>query len=399
MAEASASPDGAPRLFTPTFILICLATFAFFFAFYVLLPTIPLYAVILGSLESEIGLIVGAFSFSALILRPLAGRAIDSIGRRVVMLGGALVFFLAPLAYQWAWSTPTLLAGRLFHGMGMGLFTTAATAVVTDIAPLPRRGEAMGYFGMSANLAMAGAPAVGMAIVDRFSFPVLFAASAAVAGIAVGLSWWVEETGTRRPATASVMSLDSLFSRRALFPAGIALALMLSYGAIVTFLPIHGRDVGMANPGLFFTVYAATLLVVRAKAGGLSDRVGRWRVIVPGMALVAAAMVVLGLSSSPAAILTVGVLYGLGFGAAQPALMALTADRVEAHERGRAMATFYAALELGIGSGAFLLGLIFARAGFLAMCLVAAAMALAGAWACGIGSRRSLPLAPGVEGR
>jgi MFS family permease len=83
-----------------------------------------------------------------------------------------------------------------------------------------------------------------------------------------------------------------------------------------------------------------------------------------------------------------GATYGIGFGAAYPALMALTADRVEAAERGRAMATFYAGLELGVGSGAVLLGVLLAYSSFPAMFGTAAAIAAAGTLGFLFGYRR-----------
>ncbi|MEK7854434.1 MAG: MFS transporter [candidate division NC10 bacterium] len=387
MARPAAPPtaESRPHLLTRGFTLTCLCTFFFFLSFYLLLPTLPLYALQYGMGESEIGLIIGAFSLTALVVRPYVGRAIDRRGRKGMVLLGTAVFLTASLAYHYTRTVGSLLALRLLHGSGMGFFTTAASAVITDLAPPARRGEAMGYFGLAANLAMAVGPALGMRLASDGTFGGLFLAAGGVALVAVLLGTGVPETllaGTTPPAAAP------LFSRRALFPAGAMLSLCVTYGAVVSFLPLLGRQVGMGNPGLFFTIYAVFLVLTRPVAGPLSDRVGRAAVVLPGMALVAAATGTLAAASAPGWLLLAGALYGIGFGAAHPALMALTADRVEAAERGRAMATFYAALELGIGSGSVLLGVLLAYSSFPAMFGAAAAIAAAGTLGFLFGYRR-----------
>jgi MFS family permease len=382
---AEAAAESRPRLLTGPFVLTCVASFFFFLSFYLLLPTLPLYAQEHGMGESEIGLIIGAFAFTALLVRPGVGRAIDRRGRRGILLLGTAVFLFSSLAYHFTRTVGSLLALRLLHGSGMGLFTTAASAVTTDLAPPERRGEAMGYFGMAANLAMAGGPAVGMWLIGDGAYGGLFLTAGGVAALAVLLATGIPET---LPAGAAPAVPGPLFSRAALLPSGAMLSLCITYGAVVSFLPLLGQQVGMGNPGLFFTVYAVFLVLTRPQAGLLSDRVGRAAVILPGMALVAAAMGALALARGPGWLLLAGALYGIGLGAAHPALLALTTDRAAPTERGRAMATLYAALELGISSGSVLLGLLLASTSFPVMFGAAAAIAVAGAIGFLLGHRR-----------
>jgi MFS family permease len=122
-------------------------------------------------------------------------------------------------------------------------------------------------------------------------------------------------------------------------------------------------------------------LAVRSPAGRLSDRLGRRAVIAPALAISSASLVVLGLTESQAMFLLAAALYGVGFGAGQPALLAMTADRVPPGERGRAMGTLYTAWKLGISGGAILLGLCAPRLGYAVTWWTAAALAAAGALA------------------
>ena len=369
-------------LYRRPFVLLCASSFFFYLSSQLILPVVPLYAAELGGREADVGLIVGVFAFSAMVFRPLAGWLADRVGRRPLVLLGPAVFAGASLAYPVVGSIPTLLLLRVLHGVGMGVGPTAATVVVADLAPVERRGEALGVFGLTMTAGMAFAPYLGIELMRRSGFDSTFVVAAAIAAAGVIAAWALPET---RPATARAarapLSPGELFSARALYPAAMVVALCFTFGGIVSFLPLHAARAGLGNPGLFYTVFALTAVVVRWSAGRLADGLGRRLVIVPSLALAGLGLVALASASGPAWLAAAAVLYGIGFGAGQPALMAMTTDRVAPEARGRAMGTFFTAWELGISGGSVLLGVCAARAGYPAMWWVAAAVAWAGACA------------------
>jgi MFS family permease len=132
--------------------------------------------------------------------------------------------------------------------------------------------------------------------------------------------------------------------------------LAVTYGSILTFLPLFALQQGIDNPGLFFTAYGLTVIAAQVLAGRVSDWVGRVRVIVPAMVLLALAFPVLASVQSLPLLLGVAVLYGLGFGGARVNLNALMVDRVPTSIRGMAMSIAYGSFDLGIGLGSYLLG-------------------------------------------
>ena len=361
---------------TASLRLLWAGAFAFFVSFFLLLAALPLYARSVGIEDRAIGGVLGSFAFAAMLVRPWAGWAADRHGRRPLMLAGTLVFVVASLAYSLTAGGAGLLAVRLLHGCGMGLYPTAASAVVADLAPPERRGALMGTFGAAANLAMAFAPMAGIALVDRAGFIPLFWLSAAIAVAALLLTHPLPETGRSRGPIP--FSPGAMVSPAALFPSSLLFLLMLSYGAQLTFLPLHAQTQGV-NPALFFLIFALVVTTVRGWAGRLSDRVGRVAVAVEGLTLTAAALAVQALTGGAASLVAAGVLYGVGFSAATTALMAWCVDVVDAANRGRAMGTYYTALELGIGLGALSAGFGVAAGGFAATFLGAAGAALAGA--------------------
>jgi predicted MFS family arabinose efflux permease len=348
-------------------------SFAFYFSFYLLLSALPLYAGALGVPERLIGLVIGCFAFVSMLVKPWAGWGADRFGRRVLMLAGALLFVCASLSYTASGSVLALLGVRCIHGVGMGLYPTAAAAAAADLAPPERRGEVLGLLGAAANVAMALGPVVGSAIARHWGFVPLFAASAAVAIGALVTAAFTRETLGH--AAAPAFRLGTMLSRRVLGPSAIVLLLMLSYGVQVSFLPIYADRQGV-NPGVFFLAFALVVAVVRHWAGRVSDWLGRPPVAAAGLVMAAAALVALAVRQDVWGLTIGGALYGLGFGTAQPALMAWCVDLVDARDRGRAMGTYYTALELGIALGAVASGLSVSAIGFTATFLGTATAAM-----------------------
>jgi MFS family permease len=370
-------------LYGRAFVLVCASTFLFYVSFQLILPVVPLYAAELGGRETQVGLIIGVFAFTSMFIRPLAGWLADRVGRRPLVRLGSAVFAVASLAYPAVGGIGTLLLLRVFHGTGMGVGPTAATVVVTDVSPPERRGEAMGVFGLTMTAGTVFAPFLGVELLRRAGFAWTFFVSAALGALALAVAWALPETRPTAAASMARLSLTprALFSRRALYPCVMVVALHFTMGAVFSFVPLFATRADLGNPGLFFTVFALAAVVVRGAAGRLADDLGRRLVAVPSLALAGLGLAGLARADSLAWLLAAAVLYGVGLGAGQPALMAMTTDRVRAEERGRAMGTFYTAWELGIASGSVLLGACAARWGFPAMWWAAAAVAWAGACA------------------
>src|SRR2546421_8790525 len=135
-----------------------------------------------------------------------------------------------------------------------------------------RRGAVMGTFGAAANIAMALAPIAGLAVADRLGFVPLFQLAACVAVVALLLTQRLPEPARSRATIP--FTPGALVSVEALVPSAVLFLVMLGYGALVTFLPIHARQQDV-NPGLFFLVFALVVTAVRNYAGHLSDRFGR----------------------------------------------------------------------------------------------------------------------------
>lgn len=366
-----ADPQPLPSLFTRSFLAICLGSLLFLGSLFLTVPVLPLYVAQVGGSPSDVGLVVGAFTISALILRLVVGRWLDQGWQRKRLLwAGIGVFITAAVLYPFIRAILPLFLLRLYHGIGMATYSTTSTALVADSVPRARLGEAMGYYGMAATLGMAFGPALGAGLLGVASFNAVFLVSAAVVGITALVTLGIDEPP---PRTTQHVPWRDLFNRRAWLPFLLALGSALSFSVIVTFLPLLVEDRQVGNAGLFFTVYSLMVLFVRVFAGRLSDRLGRARVIVPGMVLMTVAMALLAMTTTSLFFWVAAVIFGAGFGAVSPALAALAVEVVPPDQRGSAVATYTAGFELGIGFGAIAFGPVVQAAGFLVAFLLAAA--------------------------
>ena len=219
-------------------------------------------------------------------------------------------------------------------------------------------------------------PALGIVLMQSLGFTSLFLASATIGLMAFAFSLPVRAPA-RHPRPASG-ARPPLIVRPALFPAIVLYFFVLTYGAVVTFLPLFAVTRGLSNPGLFFTVQALVILALRGYIGKLTDRFGRGAVAIPGLILAAVSTALLSQASSLPVFLGIGALFAIAFASIQTSLTALVIDRVKPELRGAAMGTYISAMDAGIGSGAFLWGAVAGWWGYSNMYLIASVMPLIG---------------------
>jgi len=355
------------RIWTKPFIGLTFAMLLLFTGFYLTLPTMPLFVKEIGGTEAHVGLVAGVFTLTAVVFRPLVGGLLDRYGRRPFMIWGLLLFVLSMFLYNWVSVIAILLLLRVLHGVSWAFSTTAVSTTITDIIPVSRRGEGMGWFGMAMTVAMAIGPMLGVWVLNNGSFHRMFLLATLFSAGA-----FLIVVITRTPFQAKTGSNQIILFEKSVLPLAAALFFAaVSYGGITTFLPLFGASI-QVNPGTFFLVYALALTLIRPIAGKLSDRYGEGYVIVPALAVTALSLVVLSWTSGLPGIIASAVLYGIGFGSAQPALQAANLRLAPPEKRGVASASFMTAFDLGIGFGAIVLGWISQYAGYEVLFIVCA---------------------------
>src|SRR5262249_771603 len=151
-------------------------------------------------------------------------------------------------------------------------------------------------------------------------FPGLFCLCAFLGLVSLLLVQAIRENPQERAPNSAP---PPLFSTAALLPGFVAMCMTMTFGAVVSFLPLFVQTHNLGNPGLFFPIYAFIVVASRPIAGRMADRFSRVRVIVPGMACLVMAMTLLAYTTTRWGLLWAAALQGLGFGCVHPAVMAL----------------------------------------------------------------------------
>ena len=342
-----------PPLWSGQYLLALLGTFSFFACFFYLTATLPGELVERGASVLEIGLITSGYSLIPIFLRPFVGRWSDA-GRRIRLMRIGLLSFAASFALMiFANDIWILFALRCVHGLSMAAYPTAAGSFVAEIVPTPRRGEGLGFFGLSTSAAQTVSPMLGglfFAYLGGFDAVLAVALITALASFA--LTFFKREprhSGQPPPP----LSLRALVPPPAVFPMFVFLSITLTFSTAAAFLPsLEDADPdrnfgGVEGIGLFFLFSGAGAMITRPLAGRASDIVGRVPVIVPGLIATVAGLVVLTQAETALMLVPAGALTGIGMGAAHTGLLALAVDRVAPTQRGGATATFQLAWDIG----------------------------------------------------
>ncbi|MCQ6282256.1 MFS transporter [Bacillus sp. EB600] len=350
--------NGTDKIWTRDFVFILFANFFVFLGFQMTLPTIPLFVKQLGGNDQLIGFVVGIFTFSALLLRPFAGHALESKGRGFVYLLGLSIFVVSIGSYAFAMSILFLFVMRVVQGVGWGFSTTASGTIATDLIPAKRRGEGMGYFGLSGNIAMAFGPSLGLGLTSMLSFTSFFFICAGCGLAALILSSRITYKKVEQKPKKKADEKFDFYEKTALQPSLLLLFITVTFGGIATFLPLYTAEKHIAGIQWYFLLFALAVLVTRLFAGKLYDKRGHQAVVIPGALLIFAAMLLLAWLPDTAMLCLAAIFYGLGFGSVQPALQAWAIDKAPMNRKGMANATFFSFFDLGIGIGAMVFGQI-----------------------------------------
>ncbi|WP_346939776.1 MFS transporter [uncultured Clostridium sp.] len=358
------------RLWTKNYIMLTITALLLFSGFYLLMPTLPIFIKQLGGSESQVGFIIGVFTISSVIVRPIVGGLMDKYGRRVFIISGLIFFAITMYFYDLVTVIIFLVILRILHGISWAIATTSIGTAVTDVIPKSRRGEGMGWYGLSMTLGMALGPILGLWVAESFSFHYLFLLCTALALIAFILAFCTEIPAIQHTHKNTI----SFFEKDLLPIAIVTFFLSITFGGITTFLPLFAAKI-QVNVGTFFLVYALTLTVIRPITGKISDKYGEDVIIIPALFILIVALLVLTFTKGIVGLVITAILYGIGFGSAQPALQVATIRLAKPEKIGVANATFFTAFDLGIGLGSIILGFVSQLMGYQTLFIVCAVSA------------------------
>jgi predicted MFS family arabinose efflux permease len=373
-AEETGEPKRGALISRPVASLT-LAMLASAFGFQLLLSVVPLYAAEVGGGTGGAGSATASFMLTTVLTQMAMPRLLGRFGYRKVLVAGLLFLGLPALLYPLAGGVAGVLAVTLARGVGFGIVTVGFAALIVELSPPERRGEALGLFGLAMTLPTVLCNPLGLWLVDASGYATVFflgglfplLAPLAVVGIRTG--------SIDRDAAGGAGFLEGL-RRGPLLRLFLIFATVTSAtGVVVTFLPLTVPRSGLFSAATALLIFGLTSALSRLWAGRFGDRRDPHLLLVPGLVAAAGGMAALPQGGPP----TLGgaLLLGLGVGMLQNSTLILTMDRVADDERGLGSTLWNVSFDAGTGVGAFSFGFIVGAAGLSSAFYISALILLA----------------------
>lgn len=439
------SRGGSPReqLWSTTFVLVVASTLCCFMVGQGLNSSTSVYVALYGGTAAYAGVLAAVFSGAAAVVRLLSGPLIDGRGRRIVMLFGFAVLIVGTVGPLFTHDVAPFVVFRILQGAGFSAVTTASATAAADALPASRMGEGIGYYGLGQALSMSVGPALALALVSTDPPENLFVGVTAIAVVGLSMIFLcryekhpemlpeeavyrrrLEEGGSEaartgaaeagkeskqaeaseggkraeasetttstaqsrmeeRPKRESIAS--RIFEKHALPGTLPMIVLSPAFGFVIFFVGLYGASLGVGNAGLFYTLSAVSMILVRLKSGTFMDRFAPIVILPVALAcgLVAFAMLVAcgtvldGAPVRDAVFSLSGIVYGFCIGIVLPLNQSVAVKNTPPERWGAANALFQLANDVGIGGACVIWGVVNDCFGFpaticCAMCCIAA---------------------------
>lgn len=429
------------KLWSGRFVTGTLANFTVLVNHYMLMVVMTGYALMkFSSPEPVAALCASIFVVGALVARIWSGVSMERVGRKKVLVIGAVGEIVFSALYVVVGLLPQMLVLRFLHGFAFGMCSTALATIVAAIVPASRKGEGIGYYMLSVTLGAAIGPFVGIFVSNNFGYAALFVivfvtafltllgalvlkvprvSSAAIEAeeredlveeeaLAAAVDapedpLWLEHeakqaqarrarqdggSGSAAPAAAAVAAKGSarkapwyarVFEPQVLPIALVTFIVFFTYSSLMTFLTPYAQEIGLSRAAsVFFISYAIVTFVTRPFTGTAFDRKGPRYVMVPAFFALAAGMGMLGAANNDWILLLASMFLGYGVGTIQSSGLAMAVRSVPDTHLSKANSTFYVFLDAGVGVGPVFLGMLVPLVGYRTMYELMAVVALVG---------------------
>ena len=358
------------RLFTRDYIFVCIAAFMMSFSFFILVPTLPMYLKdTFGISPALVGVVLSCYVIAVLSIRPMTGFIADTLPRKRVYIVSYAIFVASFLGYFFITQTLALfILLRVLHGFSFGMLTTAGNTLVIDVMPSSRRGEGLGYYGVTNNLAMAFGPMVGLFVISSGNYTLLFLTSLITGIVGLVLGALVRAPRKKIEKTEFKLSADRFFLKEGIRACFAFFLLAIPYGMTTSYMTLYAASSGITqNAGLFFTVMAAGLITSRLNSGKRVDRGFVTETIIVGICIalvggfgeaILSTVSAWSIVAGYATYFLTAFLFGYGYGTMFPAYNTLFINLAPNSRRATANATYLTGWDVGIGGGMLLGGYI-----------------------------------------
>ena len=279
--------DRKEKLWTSAFLLDTGVNLLIYLIYYLLMVIITVVAKdTLHASLSEAGLASGIFILGTLVARLFAGRFVESLGYKKMLIAGLIIYLVTTIFYFYIPSLAILFIIRLLNGIGYGVASTATSTIVATIVPASRRGEGINYYGLSTSLAAAIGPFLGMFLISTTSFTFIISVCVVLVVLCVlgSIAMHFEEPKLHAAAgeEGHGARISDYLEPRVASIATVGLFMGFCYSSVLSFMAAYAQETNLVMAGtFFFVVYAVVITITRPGLGVLFDRKGENFVLYP----------------------------------------------------------------------------------------------------------------------
>jgi MFS family permease len=347
------------KIWNNNFIMLTLSNFLMCITYYSIISALPIYLV--GELhagKTQVGMVLAAYTIASVLIRPFSGFALDKYGRRSIFLLALTFYTFFFAGYLVAISIATLIILRFVQGITWGVATISGSTIAVDIIPISNRGEGLGYFGLSTTLGMSIGPVVGLFICHHWGYIAMFVSGCVISLSSLVCAYIIHLPKRFRVGRKIHFDWNHLFYHKALLPSLDLFIIMFTYGGLISFIALYGREIGIINSSLFFLIFSLGIGISRLASGKSFDKNGPGRILTICLVLLIIGFPVLAFITNAAGFYVSAVIIGFGIGVVFPTFQAIVNNLSDADHRGAANSTLYTALDTGMGLGMIVAGLV-----------------------------------------
>lgn len=367
------------KMWNRDFILLTLSNFFMCITYYALISALPVYLVNeLHAGKSQVGVVLAAYTIASVMIRPFSGFALDKFGRRTVFLLALVLYTGLFAGYLIAISITALILLRFAQGLSWGVTTISGSTIAVDIIPSVQRGEGIGYFALSTTMGMSVGPIVGAFIIHHGGYSELFLSALFISLASLIMAYLIrlpKKLTTKRDIEFSV---ENLFHKKSVLPSINLMIIMTTYGGLLSFIALFGREIGIENTSLFFLIFAAGIATSRLTSGKTFDRKGPLGILTLCLILMILGFPLLALVRNALGFYFSALIIGFGIGVVFPTFQTIVNNLANNGNRGAANSTLYTALDLGMGLGMMGSGLIAQYISISALFLISTVVCIVG---------------------
>ncbi|MDR1538851.1 MAG: MFS transporter [Clostridiales bacterium] len=341
--EQQLVPD---KIWNSMFISIFIANMALNLGQQMSNPLLAAYADSLGAPASQIGILMSMFAITSLLCKIVTSPAMDTYNRKYMVVLSTAILATAYLGYSFSNEMPFLMLFRLLQGCASAFANVCCLALVSEALPANKFGTGMGYYSLAQVISQAIGPTIGLIMVSLFGYSMTYAVNAIVMLVALLLTSRIRYNFKRTKKLS--ITINNIIAKEAILPASLIFFMGVGFSTINAFLIVYAGKQGIQTGiGLFFTVYALTLLFTRPLIGKLTDKFGLFKVSVPAIIFTGISFFIISFSKSLPLFLVAAFINAFGYGACQPALQSLAMKSVPNERRGSGSSTNYIGQDLG----------------------------------------------------